>query len=222
MSWIILLLIIFGNFWIWKIFNQNTWVFVSLVIVTFLLSSRKLSKRIPVFAGMTLILFSVILFYFQWKTTTPQSLTLLSNDEQRVHSERLKFYNPSVHYMRVLFKRLDLINSLEGDFNTASNRIQRNFFESIDPNIYFFAGHPRERIWANDFEKFFFLLVIPFLIGLYKLVTDKNWILIFYGLCCLILLSLIGHQDNLGPFILFPIIVLAILDGLLFFKRYVK
>ena len=168
------------------------------------------------------LIFFLVLLLFQWKTTTPQSLTILDNDEQRIRTERIKYYAPSEHYVRVAFKRLDLVNFLEGDFNTASKRVQRNFFETIDPNIYFFGGHPRERVWANDFEKFAYIFAIPFFIGLYNLIILKKW-LFFYGLIiCIVLLSIIGHKNQFGPFILFPFIVTSITSGLFILLDKIK
>lgn len=103
---------------------------------------------------------------------------------------------------------------MEGDFTTAATRIQRNFSETIDPNVYFFGGHPRERVWANDFEKLPFVFVIPFLIGLYNMVLDKKWFFFLSSFLGVMLLSVIGHKNLLGPFILFPAVVILISGGL--------
>jgi len=157
----------------------------------------------------------LITLFFQWKTTTFQSLVLLDNDEQRIHSLRLEFYKPSLHYVRVIFHRFNLVDFLEGDFTTGASRIERNLFETIDPNVYFFAGHPRERIWASDFEKFPFLFLFPFLIGLYNLILSKKRLLFFTLGVSTALLSIIGHQNSLGPFILFPFLVVITSNGLL-------
>lgn len=173
------------------------------------------------FSWILLLLFLTLAF-FQWKTTTPQSLTLLDNDEKRIREERIKFYAPSEHYVRVVFKRLDLINFLEGDVNTASERLQRNFFETIDPNVYFFGGHPRERVWANDFEKFPFIFIFPFFIGLYNLIIQKKWLFIYNFFIGTILLAIIGHKNPLGPFILFPFIVIFTTSGLLVLSKRIK
>lgn len=215
---LVIILILLGNFWIWRIFQLNFLVFIVLIISTYLLY-LSLVKRISYKVRAFLLVTILILFYLQWQTTAAKSLILLDNDEQRVQQERLKFYNSvgteSSHYIRIIFYRLDLRNFLEGDFNTISTRLQRNFFESIDPNIYFFAGHPRERVWAEDFEKFPFVLVAPFLIGFYKFIKDKKKIIFWYTAFSLILLSIIGHKNNLGPFIFFPMIAVSIFYGVI-------
>lgn len=212
--WLIFALITLGNAWVWKIGSLNFPIFAILIfttIILWLLVCKKFTKKLFI---IFLVLFGLLIFS-QWKMTTPQSLTLLDNDEQRVQQERLMFYKPSLHYTRVIFARLNLGEFLEGDFNTISTRLQRNFFESIDPNVYFFGGHPRERVWAADFEKFPFILIIPFFIGFYQMVLGKNISIFAYVVVSLILLSLIGHKNTLGPFILFPVLVIFIYSGLL-------
>jgi len=227
---VLFLAVFLGNSWIWRIYNSNISIFILIVLATiysFLVYEKK-SK----FATFGLIAVLVPLFYFQFITTVPQSLTILENDELGVKQQRLKLYNsvgtsnaiynPFSPYLRILFHRVDLKNFLEGDLGTISTRIQRNFFESIDPNIYFFAGHPRERVWVKDFEKFYFLLCIPFFVGLHQIFFKRNYVLIIYLGLSLILLSLIGHKNSFGPFILFPGIVLVILKGLMRIKNYVR
>ncbi|OGE15851.1 hypothetical protein A3F00_04740 [Candidatus Daviesbacteria bacterium RIFCSPHIGHO2_12_FULL_37_11] len=184
-------------------------MFIFLIFTTLLLGFVVFEKK---YSNLYLIPF-LILLILQWKTTTLQSLIQLDNDEQRIKQERIKFYAPSEHYVRVIFKRLALVNFLEGDFNTVSNRLQRNFFETIDPNVYFFGGHPRERVWADDFEKFPFVFIFPFFTGLYYLLIQKKWL--FLGSFCIsiFLFSVIGHKNSLGPFVMFPLIVVLIAFG---------
>lgn len=212
---------LFANLWIWRIFQFNFLLCALLILLTFLLYLTILENK--KFKWYIVLGIFLIVFLFQWKTTTPQSLILLDNDEQRIQKTRLQFYNPSSHYLRVLFARFNLKDFLEGDFNTVSTRLTRNFFESMDPNIYFFAGHPRERVWAKDFEKFPFFFAVPFFWGFYKLIQTKNLYFYFSIIAPIILLSFIGHKNDIGPFSLFPVMVLSINSGLLqiikFFKR---
>lgn len=207
---LILAAVILLNPWSWKILLINPLLFLLVIFSTFTFAYVIKNKK---FFWVLIVLFSTLAF-FQWKTTTSESLTLLDNDEQRIKEERIKFYAPGEHYVRVIFKRLDLINFLEGDLNTVSKRLQRNFFETIDPNVYFFGGHPRERVWANDFEKLPFVFIIPFLIGLYNMILDKKWFFFLSFSLGVMLLSAIGHKNLLGPFILFPVIVILISGGL--------
>ena len=123
---ILLIFIILANSWIWKIKNSYFFLFIILILATLILYFGTEKKSYLPWLGSLVLL--IILAIFQWKTTTWQSLVLLDNDEQRIQKMRLEFYRPSLHYTRVIFSRLDLKNFLEGNFNTVTNRIQRNFF----------------------------------------------------------------------------------------------
>lgn len=206
-----IIFILFANPWIWKIGIIDPILFIVLIITTFFLYLLTFKKKKLYWV---VIPFFLIIALFQWKITTPQSLTLLDNDEQRIREERIKYYAPSEHYVRVIFKRLDLVNFLEGDFSTASKRIQRNFFETVDPNVYFFGGHPRERVWASDFEKFPYIFIFPFFYGLYFFLLRRNYLHYFIFFSSIILLSIVGHINSLGSFILFPVVVVLISEGL--------
>src|SRR3989344_7004479 len=206
----IFLLILFGNPWIWQIGQFSPLLFLFLIISSFVLllyHKQKVSSKI-------VVIVLIPLFYFQWHTTNFHSLILSDNDEQRVKAMRKQFYNPSTDVARRIFYRFHLADFFEGDLSVGLTRFQRNFFETLDPNIYFFSGHPRERVWANDFKKFPFILIVPFLIGLYKLIRWTNITLWIYISSSLVLLSVIGHFNQMGPFILFPFLVLAINSGI--------
>lgn len=190
-------------------------VHIPIIILLHILSLYFNWKKVFVFSLL-------LLLFFQYQTTTLQSLTLLDNDEQRIQQIRLKEYKPSSHYLRVLFHRFDLINFFEGSIGVASTRLQRNFFESIDPNVYFFGGHPRERVWANDFEKLPYLAIFPFLIGLYHVIDRKKYLIWISFSAGVILLTVIGHKNHLGPFILFPTILLTTFMGAIIIANFFK
>lgn len=222
---LIVIIILFSNFWIWKIFSLNLIIFVLLVFQTFLLwfvTSHKFQKK----AWIILVGIFAALLIFQYQTTKIGSLIKLDNDEQRIHDIRIGLYNSKVHFIRLLFYRLNLRDFFEGDLSRMSFRVQRNFFETIDPNVYFFAGHPRERVWANDFQKFPFILIIPFFIGVFNFITRKNYLVFILTFISVLLLSFIGHINELGPFILIPFFVLFITEGLeellMHLKKYVQ
>lgn len=207
----IFLIVLLGNLWIWKILQVNFLIFLLLLVFTtcvYLYQEQKLKVNL-------LILLSLIvsLFYFQWQTTNFHSLILRDNDEQRIETQRRKFYNPGLDITRKVFYKFSLVDYLEGDINTVLTRIERNFFETIDPNVYFFGGHPRERVWVSDFEKFPFILIIPFFVGLYKTIEERNRLLILISVLGMIFLSIIGHDTKIGPFLLFPTLVLLVTKG---------
>ncbi len=220
-SWTLLILLLFLNAWIWRILNLNPMVFSLLIITSILVFKSYLDRKNQTFFLASIIIFC-LLTIMQWQTTQIQSHTDLSNDDQRIHDIRVRLYHSKIHLIRLLTAKFSLVNFFEGDFATASYRLQRNFFETLDPNVYFFGGHPRERVWANDFEKFSWLLILPFLVGIYLFWKKSDRFLKTAFLFSLIIFSYFGHRNQLGPFLLFPFIILCIFEGVVFFLNYAR
>ena len=191
-------LALLANLWIYKILFAN--FFLGALVV---LSTIFLKKNFNL-----LLLTFIPIFLFQIVTTQKSSLTEIANDDRRLIDLRLRAY-PS-KYLRVghwLEERKESI---------AGTRIIRNLFENLDPNLYFFAGSPRQRVGIKEFEKFPYVFLPFFLIGFVTILDlkDKNKILFISLLIPLLLLSIIGNQNKLGPFSLFPFMVLTISSGL--------
>ncbi len=220
-KYFIFTLCLFLNLWIWRIFQNNLLIFGLLLITSFLLFYFW-DKKIPLKTlGFICSLF-IILFIFQYQTTEIQSLINLTNDEFRVVSTRKTLYKSDSNLVRIIFYKLNFPEFYEGSLNIAAWRLQRNFFETIDPNVYFFAGHPRERIWANDFEKFPFLYLPFFMVGLYVFTKKSTLIMKLLFLICILAFGFLGHLNELGPFLLIPFFVCLITLGLLQTLNLVK
>ncbi|OGM30445.1 hypothetical protein A2630_01855 [Candidatus Woesebacteria bacterium RIFCSPHIGHO2_01_FULL_44_10] len=196
---------IFGNLWIWRIFNLNP--VVALLLVGATLAFYKNFKII------FLILFAGTLF-FQFKTTNIQDLTHLTNDQQRVVQIRLKAYP---YWATSIGKWLEVSPKA-----IALGRIRQNFFENLDINQYFFATHPRQRVGITEFEKFPYILLPFFIYGTYKSVKQKPWHTVGLALTPLALLAVIGNQNPLGPFSLLPIFAISTIVGLEAFLKWAK
>lgn len=193
-----LLLAIFANLWIWRIFLLNFFIGILLI-----LSIIFFQKKLFIFSFLTVLLVLV----FQVKTTQKTSLTAISNDDRRVIDMRLRAY--PARFLRIGYWLEERKESL------AFRRITQNLFENLDPNLYFFANHPRQRVGIKEFEKFPYLLLPVFLIGLFPVLSKKHlsfWLISFF--LPLTVLSLIGNKNSLGPFSLFPFFVIIISHGL--------
>jgi hypothetical protein len=103
----------------------------------------------------------------------------------------------------------------------AFSRIEKNFSQVVDPNLYFFANHPRERVGIKEFEKFPYIFIPFFLVGIFSLIKNRSTgflkisklILIASLTLPIILISLIGHKNPFGSFTLFPFLTIAISFG---------
>ncbi len=192
-----LLISLFANLWIYKVFAVNFLLGVLILISTILLlKSNKLF----------LLLFIPVLF-FQIQTTKKTSLTAISNDDRRIIDMRLRSYPPK--FLRLGYWLEERKESL------FFNRVATNLFENIDPNLYFFANHPRQRVGIKEFEKFPYVLLPFFLLGVFDSLHRKNklfWLISF--LVPITILSIIGNKNNLGPFSLFPFFAVSIYKGL--------
>ena len=192
-----LLISLLANLWIYKIFAVN-FLLGTLVLLTAIL----LIKNSKFF----LLLFIPVLF-FQIQTTNRPSLTAISNDDRRVIDMRLRAY--PYKFLRLGYWLEERKESL------FFNRVTTNLFENIDPNLYFFANSPRQRVGIKEFEKFPYVLLPFLLLGVFDFVSKKNklfWLISF--LVPLTVLSIIGNKNNLGPFSLFPFFAISINEGL--------
>ncbi|MBI4036578.1 hypothetical protein HY386_01730 [Candidatus Daviesbacteria bacterium] len=99
-------------------------------------------------------------------------------------------------------------------------KLEQNFFQNLDINLYFFASHPRERRDFNESEKFPAVFLPFFLLGLYFIFKQKPKLLLIYGLV-LVLSSLLGSRTQ-GPILLYPFMVLTIVWGMLGAIKWLK
>lgn len=206
-------LAIAGNLWIWRVFSLNPQAATSILLATAL--TLLFIKRPSAKIGFFFLISMVLLAFFQLTTTNVQDLDYLDNDEQRVQQMRLREYPP----VRVTLFGKTLWIPVAHWFEQRKEaitfyRLEENFFEAIDPNLYFFSNHPRERVGLEEFEKFLYITFPFFLWGLTRYLEEKRFLIIATAVPSLVLISMIGHSDPLGPFLLFPFISVSIYLGL--------
>ena len=155
----------------------------------------------------------LVLILFQAQTTTSNNLKDITNDEQRVQSQRKNLYHSRFHIIRLLFFKFPLVEFFEGDLAVVKKKFQVHFFETFEPNVYFFAGHPRERIWANESYKFPFVLIIPFILGVFGILNRRFFYFHLLFLISAVFLGIAGHFNPMGPFLVFPFLVFLIYFG---------
>jgi hypothetical protein len=126
-----------------------------------------------------------------------------TNDEIRVRDERLSVYPPDLLQIGYYLEAKPEVVKLR--------KITRNFLAQLDLNLYFFAGHPRERIGVDEYEKFPYILLPIFLIGLFFEIKEKNKILLLFFIPLLVTALDKNQTDN---FALFPFFAMTIFLGL--------
>lgn len=205
------------NLWIWKMFLSN--IFIALLSLTVSIALYFITSKL----SKVFLLFFALLIYLQWSTTSIRPLTELDNDEKRVQQDRLNAYPPVVLQIAGRAKWLPVAHWFEGRKESiAAFRILDNLGATLEPNIYFFANHPRERVGFTEFEKFPYILLPLFLFGLLTIIktSNLNYFLAFFA--PVILLSFIGHRNNLGPFLLFPFFTTCLAFGIYKYWEYLK
>ena len=187
-----------ANLWIYRIFLIN--FILGILIVASCIFLYKKSFRI------FLLLFIPVLL-IQIRTTEKVSLTAISNDDRREIDLRLRAYPPS--FLRIGYWLEERKESI------SFWRLSNNLFENLDPNLYFFANNPRQRVGIKEFEKFPYLLFPVFVFGILRLVDKREklfWMASFF--LPIFVLTLVGNKNPLGPFSLFPFFVISISEGM--------
>ena len=185
-------------------------IVISLLVLLYF--RKGVEKKKIVYAFLASV---IMLSFLQIKTTNFKNLGYLDNDEQRVQQMRLKEYPP----VKVSLFNKSLWIPIAHWFEERKEviifyRLEENFFQAIDLNLYFFSNHPRERIGVSEFEKFTYPLLPFFLIGVFAYFKERKYLLVGIIFLSLILISIIGFSNSLGPFLLFPFISIAIYLGL--------
>src|SRR3972149_10784735 len=206
------LLVIFGNLWIWRIFEDNL-----LVAVCVVLSSLILYKSIK--AGefkKVLILLVFILFVFQLNKTELRSLTYLTQQQKVFQLQRLNEHPPVSIALGGKTIWIPLANWMEKRPEALIlYRVQENLSGVFSPNLYFFANHPNERVGIKEHEKFPYILLPFFVIGLLGINFRKNARLVVVNLLAPIsLIAFVGTYVDVEPITLFPFMAVCSVLGL--------
>lgn len=188
---LILIFSLFSNLWIWKLISDNFLIAFLTILATFLLW-LSFNKNANKYLKYLIMVFLIMLF-LQIKTTIINDLIF-----------------PKLNGFGINFFKQFILNF----YDTTFNKIKLNFSEVIDLNLYFFSNFPRGRFWYQEFEKFPYGLLPLFLIGIFQIKKDKI-VLFLTALAPVILLGVIGNNNPLGPFTLFPLVAMLIYLGTL-------
>ncbi len=190
------------NLWVWKITSINIFISIFLLLTTILAYKNIDNLRKHKF----IILLFLFVLFAQYRNTTTLPLTKLTEDETVVQIRRMREYeNPRIAH--IIEERPESIIFF---------KLQKNLSQLVDPNFYFFANHPRERAAITEFEKFPYVLLPFFIIGLYRLIRDKKYFfIILFLMLPLCVTAIIGMNNTYGPFSLFPFFLITTYTGII-------
>lgn len=222
------IMIILLNPWWWVIIQSDLWIGViafilSIVFVHYVVTSssysfyNKSKITLLLLLGLTSLLIIIIL-----RQGFDESIFKLSPKEIQQQNKRHEFYAHNLG--KIYTNKFSL--SYYKNYSYSLLKFERNFFANLDPNLYFFASHPRERAGIDEFEKYTLIFVPFFIIGFIYSIYYPRIKTIAYIFFVLILSSLISPSYKFGPILSFPVINFMITIGFLvslkFVLKYIK
>jgi len=190
---VLILLVCLLNFWIWRVLKESSVLGVVLVML-----SVFLVFRLKLLSIITFIVLSVFLL----KNTLDTNLLYVSPLEKDTLTNRFEYYAKDLG--KIYRNRISI--NLHYKVAPYLFRFQRNLSYNLDPNLYFFANHPRERLGIDEFTKFSPLALPFFLVGLAMFLRKGNSFLIFYLLVAIFVSGFIFPGYKLGPILMFPFV----------------
>lgn len=211
------LLVALANYWIWRIAKSN--LLLGLVLISLSLALAYLSKKFNLkiflfFLGLiAVITYHILILGFD------QGLRNITLEGEKRLGERHGYF--AINLGPIFQNKFTL--RFYKDISPYLNVYQSNVFNSLSPNLYFFANHPREREKIHEFNMYFSLFIIPFLVGLVIFLNKSNLLILGYFVFALLTTGLIRQDYIFGPILLFPLINYFIVTGLIkifkFFKK---
>lgn len=201
--------------WWWIIIERNLWVSLLVFILSvavFIYFWQVKSKKL----FFLLLLLSTILFFVAVKDAFDESIFRNSALDIQQLNKRHEFYASG---LGKLYKNRFVLTYFK-DYNFPISKLKRNFFANFDPNLYFFASHPRERLGVEEFEKYPLIFLPFFLIGVLYSIYILSPNLFIYSISILLISSIISSKYNLGPVLFFPLISYMITIGFILTGRY--
>lgn len=218
----ILLLVIMLNPWWWIILQRNLWVGLlvfSLSLVVFVYFWQIKSRAL----FLLLLVLTMTLIFMTAREAFDESIFKASALDIQQYHKRHEFYANGLG--KIYTNRFSLTYFKE--YNLPLYKLQRNFFANLDPNLYFFASHPRERLGVEEFKKYSPIFLPFFLVGTLFSIYVLSPAILIYSISILLLSSVVSSKYYLGPILFFPLlnylitigIILSLKGGLKYFNK---
>ncbi len=214
---IIQLFVIILNPWWWIIIQRNLWIGLLVFILSFLVLQyfwQTKSKSQPVL----IIIITVVLVVVSFREAYDESIFRNSALDIQQFNKRHEFYAQGLG--KIYTNKIAL--TYFKNFNLPLYKLQRNFFSNLDPNLYFFASHPRERAGVEEFQKYLPFFLPFFALGFLYIIYKPLSKFLVYFLAIIFIGSFISSKYNLGPILFFPIINFMVTIGFTISLKYFK
>jgi hypothetical protein len=188
------------SFWVWRILNGSLIVGILVILSVTALYVKK------IYLSYFLLFLIAVLVFRQGFDRTVFVTNGLENS--KIQKEEVFLANG---FGKLYRNRIGIF--LYKTVSPPVFKLEKNLFYNLDPNQYFFAGHPRERADALEFEKFSAFLLPFFLIGIYLIIKRPVTSVIFFVVISVVLSSFISGSYALGPVMLCPVLIYFISSG---------
>lgn len=125
--------------------------------------------------------------------------------------DNLEIY--TINQRRTYYSNKTLARLMENKVCRYAFNYQKNFFEGLDLNYYFFGTHPRERVGVKEIKKFSFAFLPFFIYGAFVQLKSKRWYSFVYFTLVLIVASFFSPIDAFS-FLFLPFFAFNINIGL--------
>lgn len=212
---LLIIIIIFANLWWFPIFKENLLYGLLVITITlslFILTLKLLTHKLAfILLMITFITSSLLLSISLLKDHFDYTLQKMSPAEELQLMQRHGLYADG---LKLMFTNKFSQNFYK-NWSLPLEKYLRNTSYSIDPNLYFFKSHPREKTGIDEFDKYFLILLPLFIIGLFKHVVSfgRFKLLTIYLILSILISGFISPFFKLGPILFFPYINILIALG---------
>ena len=151
-SYIFLLILTISNYWVWQIFSNNLVLGGVLLLIELglfiLITQKNLRKRYQTILFLSGLFFLSLGAIFV-KGNFDQTLLVTSPTEISILMQRHGYLADG---LGKIFTNKYVLHYYK-DYSMAVGKYERNIFYSLDPNLYFFRSHPREKAGIDEYEK---------------------------------------------------------------------
>lgn len=211
------LFVIILNPWWWTIIQRDLLASLFVFILSFVVYLYFYQNRSRLVI-LILVALTIGLFAISIKEALDENIFRNSALDIQQLNKRHEFY---ANGLGKLYKNRFALAYFK-DYNFPISKLQRNFFTNLDPNLYFFNSHPRERLGVEEFSKYFPVFLPFFLLGFFYIMSKLFFKFILYLIIISFISSVISPLYNLGPILFFPLINFIITVGLLITLSYLK
>ncbi len=213
MPYAVLLVVFVLTPWFWFILKLSPLILILLVVFNFLLLYSVIASS-RIFKNITAVLF-LVLILINLQQGFDKSISTLSIDQSVSQNKRHGYYSAGLGKLYTNKIALFYYTKISRPFT----RLQQNLFSTLDLNLYFFGSTPRERADVSEFEKYSFLMMPFFLVGIYVVLKKRILSPGLFFLAAILVSAFINENYYLGPILFFPLINTIITLGFLFVTR---